>query len=145
MALRPIYLSLDQVKNVGSEASRSIENAGKIFYKDHFIFISERGEGVHIVNNTDPSNPINVAFIRIPANNDVAVKDNILYADNGPDLLAFDISDPTSVVLTTRSEDVFPPVLFPEERGVQFECVDETKGIVVGWEEVELQDPACSR
>jgi hypothetical protein len=105
----PIFMSrADMRQDAVSEGSRTLENPGKIYFYNNFIFINELREGIHIVDNTDPQSPQNVGFIAIKGNVDMAVKDNILYADNFMDLLAIDISNPLSVRQLGREQDVFP-------------------------------------
>jgi hypothetical protein len=63
---------------------------------------------IHVINNSNPSRPENVAFIDIPGNMDMAVKGNILYADLYTDLVALDITDPMNVKVKKVIEGVFP-------------------------------------
>ncbi len=133
------------IEDVFSAAPHTIADPGKIYYKDNFIFINERGQGIHIIDNTDPSAPVNLGFINIPGNWDMAIKGNTLYADNALDLIAIDIANPTQINVVKRIENNFPASRFPDEFGVSFECVDDTKGIVVGWELTQVTNPMCYR
>lgn len=74
----------------------------------------------------------------------------MLYADNLSDLLAFDISEPKAARLVKRVANVFPQYRYPPYRNVVFECVDDKKGLVVGWEKlnpasVDVNRFECSR
>ena len=60
-----------------------------------------------MIDNTNPASPQNIAFIDIPGNLDIAIKGNIMYADNYADLLTIDISDMQNPNLTCRDEEVF--------------------------------------
>jgi len=105
----PVYVSKDEVKaNVKSKAPRKVENPGKIYIRDQYIFLNEVDRGMHIIDNSNPSHPRNISFISIPGNMDMAVKGNILYADLYSDLLAIDISNPQQVKLKNYIDDVFP-------------------------------------
>jgi len=147
VGLRPIYADPGQAHQVSGQPARALENAGKIFVYGNYLFVNERYKGVHIINNADPRNPVNVAFINIPGNIDIAVKGTVLYADNYDDLVALDIRNPLNVSVLSRVEDAIPSSVrdFPLETGVYFECVDPSKGVVVGWEEATLQNPECFR
>lgn len=90
-----------------TEEARALKNPGKIYNYGNYIFINEQHEGIHIIDNTDNSNPQKVKFIPINGNVDMAVKNNILYADNIIDLLSIDISDPLSPKLISRTELIF--------------------------------------
>ena len=86
---------------------KTLENPGKIYIFGDYLFINEPDKGIHILDNSSPNNPINVNFINIPGNVDLAINDNILYADSYVDLLAFDISNLRDINLVKRVEDVF--------------------------------------
>ncbi|GAB4015689.1 LVIVD repeat-containing protein [Spirosoma koreense] len=93
---------------VQAEPAQPLVNPGKIYAKDQFLFINELKQGIHIIDNRNPSAPKPVAFIRIPGNGDIAIRNNILYADSYMDLIAFDISNPQSVKAVNRVQNVFP-------------------------------------
>ncbi|MCX6208528.1 MAG: hypothetical protein NTZ59_03225 [Bacteroidetes bacterium] len=92
---------------VKSVSPISVSNAGKLFVIGNYIFLNEKNMGVHIIDNTNPSNPINISFINIPGNFDVAVIGNTLYADCYTDLLTIDISNPNNISIKNVIEDIF--------------------------------------
>lgn len=92
---------------VKSTTPVTVSNAGKLFTIGNYIFLNEKNKGIHIIDNTNPNNPVNISFINIPGNLDVAVKGNTLYADCYTDLLTIDISNPTNVSIKNVIEDVF--------------------------------------
>ena len=105
----PVYSTTAEVRaNIKSNAAREIETPGKLFIKGNYIFLNEIDKGIHIINNTNPANPINVAFVDIPGNLDLAVNGNALYADLYTDMVTLDISDPLNVVVKKYNEGVFP-------------------------------------
>lgn len=87
---------------------QALVNPGKIYTKDQYLFINELKEGIHIIDNRNPSAPTPVAFVRIPGNGDMAIRNNILYADSYMDLVTFDISNPSSIQAINRVQNVFP-------------------------------------
>ncbi|MBN1821663.1 MAG: hypothetical protein JXR31_00420 [Prolixibacteraceae bacterium] len=135
-AYSPVYMSYADLRSAVKEtASRDLVNTGKIYFKDDYIFINERFEGVHIIDNSTPSNPVKVGFIEIPGNVDIAIKNNILYADSYVDLVAIDISDVNNIEEVDREEDVFPYTVPPTENDdYRIAEVDEEKGVVTAWE-----------
>src|SRR5690606_19798449 len=88
-------------------APKSLEQSGKIYIFKDFLFINEPMKGIHIFDNVNPSNPRAIAFLNIPGNVDMAVNDNVLYADSYVDLLTFDLSSPENPKLLNRIEEVF--------------------------------------
>ncbi len=105
----PVYmLRADLQEAVKVTAPRGLGSTGKIYTKSNFLFINEVDKGIHVINNANPASPQFVSFIDIPGNIDMAIKDNILYADSYIDLVALDISNPLEVKLVKRVENVFP-------------------------------------
>jgi hypothetical protein len=142
---RPIYAT-ESEREIKTLSSREIENPGKIYVINEYLLLVDRLKGVHVFNNENPENPQNIGFIQITGSNDVAVRNNILYADQASDLLAIDISNPENVKLASRVKDVFPfGSQYPQQEGVYFECPDPAKGLVIGWEYTTLQSPKCYR
>ncbi|UAY53538.1 LVIVD repeat-containing protein [Ferruginibacter albus] len=84
---------------INGKASQPVQQAGKIYAKDNYIFLNEVNKGIHIINNIDPAHPVQVNFLNIPGNLDIAIKGHTLYADMNADLLAIDISNPKKVVI----------------------------------------------
>ena len=126
---KPVYKTTDEVRaNIRSNPSRPIEKPGKIYMLGSYIFLNETDKGVHVIDNSDPASPKNIAFIDIPGNMDMAVKGNTLYADLYTDLVAIDISNPTAVLLRKVVENVFP-----QRRYSGYFLADSTK-IISSWE-----------
>ena len=87
--------------------AQDLENPGKIYVKDNYLFINEVKKGIHVIDNTNPSSPKAISFISILGNVDIAVKGNILYADSYTDFVALDISNPNAVKEVSRIKEVF--------------------------------------
>ncbi|SKB45596.1 LVIVD repeat-containing protein [Salegentibacter holothuriorum] len=87
---------------------RAITEAGKIYTYGDYVFINDAHKGVHIIDNTDPYNPVKIKFLEIPLNTDVAIKDNILFANSAMDLVVFDVSDMNNIKEEKRMKNVFP-------------------------------------
>lgn len=114
----------------------SVSETGKIYAYQDYIFVAEVNKGVQVINNSNPKSPQATAFIKIPANADISVKDNILYADSATDLLAFDISDISNITLIERLEDVFEIYDYQVPEGVQvvdYFSFNYQEEIIVGW------------
>ncbi|MBM3169147.1 MAG: hypothetical protein FJZ76_07705 [Bacteroidetes bacterium] len=107
--MMPVYLEMKDVraKAISVAPAQEIEEPGKIYIYKDYLFINEPNQGIHIYDNKNPANPINLSFIPIEGNVDLAINSDILYADNYVDLLAFDISNIRSIRLVKRVEDVF--------------------------------------
>lgn len=119
-AMVPIYLQMSDVRarQIVIEPGQELENPGKIYLYGNYLLINEPQEGIHILDNTNPSSPINLNFIPIAGNVDLAVNNNMLYADNYVDLLVFDISNIRSIKQVERVKDVFNHMYSNSDTGV---------------------------
>ena len=97
---------------VKSIAPIDVANAGKLFVIGNYVFLNEKEKGIHVIDNSNPANPINKAFLVIPGNTDLWISNNVLYANCYADFLAIDIADITNIVLSKTFEDVFADVRF---------------------------------
>jgi hypothetical protein len=105
---RPIYQTLSEVRaSVKITGKEALKNPGKIYLKGNYVFLNEPDKGIHVIDNSDPANPQNIAFINIPGNEDLAIKGNILYADCFSDLLAIDITDIHHILVKNKVENIF--------------------------------------
>jgi hypothetical protein len=93
---------------IKSAPARGLETTGKLVLYGNYIFINEVNKGVHIINNQNPAAPQNIGFINIPGNIDIALKNNILYADVFSDMVMIDVSNPNNVQLKGVEFTVFP-------------------------------------
>lgn len=146
IGMAPIY-AVDDWDVISIDGPRSINQLGKLYYKSPYLFATERGQGIHVFDNSDPSDPQPLAFLRIAGNADLSIKGDILYANNVADLVAIDISRLDTALIVDRQKDVFDNVgvNFPEGYRGYFECVNAELGTVVGWYETTLTKPQCWR
>lgn len=106
--LDPIYKTVEALRaEVKVTIGRELKNPAKIYVYNDYLLINEVNEGIHIYDNSNPANPKNITFINIPGNRDMAIKENVLYADNAIDLLAIDISDLSAPKVLKRLDAVF--------------------------------------
>jgi hypothetical protein len=138
----PVYMTNEEFKNaVSLEAGKDLVNPGKIYFYEGYLFVNELNKGVHVIDNRDPSSPVNTGFINIPANKDIAVRGNLLYADSHSDLLVFDITNLEHADLVHRVEDVFNTSANMAP-GFTTQQVDHSQGVVVDWEPV-VREEVC--
>ncbi len=117
-------------------APKTIEEPGKIYVYNNYIFVGDVDAGIHVIDNSNPEAPQAIKFIEIPGNEDISVKDNFLYADSATDLVVFDISDINNVSIVERLEDVFNVYDFDiptEAQAVEYGKYDFEEDIIVGW------------
>lgn len=146
--LKPLYLAEGESAEIRSQSPMPYGTLGKIVAYGDYIYVGEQITGIHVVNNIDPKNPVQEYFWSIPGVVDFTLKDGYLYADNGIDLLTINITDPADIKVISISEEVYDDRLanrFPSDYFGFFECVDSTRGTVIGWETATLINPSCRR
>ncbi len=132
----PIYMSYKEFRELPNiEEAREIEKAGKIYIYNNLLFINEPNIGIHVIDNTDKSNPKSKYFINLPGNIDIAVKDGYLYADSFTDLVVLDIKDIDNITKVHREEEVFAydPFQVQTDSDEYYCYADKKKGIVIGY------------
>ena len=125
----PIYKTTEEVRaNIRSNPAREISKPGKLYIKGSYIFLNEIDKGIHVIDNSNPSSPRNIAFIDIPGNLDLAAKGNTLYADLYNDMVTLDISDPLNVQVKKIMDDQFP------YRRYSNGFMPDTSKVIVDWQ-----------
>lgn len=151
---KPVYFdtAIGIKQLIFSSAPQSVKNPGKIYLYQNYLFVGEPEFGVHVFDNTDPANPIPFCFINIPYNYDIAIKDTVLYADTYAGLVTIGISKLPQITFLQyiKTSSLLPPFptdptdpFFRNAGTIYFECIDPTKGIVVGWKLAKLKNPKC--
>lgn len=139
----PVYTTSAALKTqVELQEPHTLKNAGKIYFKDGYLFINELGKGIHIIDNRIPSQPVALSFLNIPGNYDLAIAGDILYADSYVDLVAFDISSLSNIKEVKRLESLFNNY---QSMGMQ---VASDKGILIDWqpkENVTVYETECDQ
>ena len=125
-----------------AEQPEEISRQGKMCFYNGYLYISEPEKGIHIIDNRNPASPQNIGFIELLGNADLAIGNDLLYADAYIDLVWFDIHNPEKPELKGRLENVFPQGLPEISNGYGFDYaqVYPESGIecvVVGWKLVQ--------
>ena len=137
----PVYLSYnDMRKPLKSTAALAITTAGKIYIKDNYLFVNEKYKGIHVFDNSNPASPVNLTFIDIPGNVDLAVRGNYLFADNYVDLVVLDISNIYQPAEVSRIRDIFPYTIPETAEVYPISTIDKEKGVIVGWQVKEVTE-----
>lgn len=112
----PVFMDRAEMeKAVKIESAQPLRNTGKIYLYGNYILVNEKYKGIHIIDNSNPAAPQNKAFLHIDGCIDMAMKNNILYADNAIDLIALKTTDDfVSVQVTERLKSIFPEIESPD-------------------------------
>ena len=133
----PVYMSYERLRRaVEVQAARPPDRIGRMYLYQNFVFLNERNQGIHVIDNQIPSMPVNIGFIRVPGNTEIAIRGNYLYADSYVDLITLDLNDPTNVTLVGRQENIFPYDAFqniPNNISFSNADTDPSNGVVVSY------------
>jgi hypothetical protein len=141
---KPIYGTDDQVA-LAFVGARPLVRPGKIYVVSTYLLINEKYQGIHVFDNSDPSHPRALGFLQLAGNTEMAVRNNVLYADHLTDLVALDVSDWNNIHELSRLKQEHWAQQVPPREGRYFECPDSNQGIVIGWEMTTLNNPKCFR
>ncbi|HRI61328.1 MAG TPA: hypothetical protein PK228_16425 [Saprospiraceae bacterium] len=120
----PVYKLPAEVRvGMSVQSPRALHDPGKIYVFGQYLFINERNEGIHVIDNADPANPKPLAFWSIPGNGDMAIRGHYLYANQYVDLLTIDISNFQNPQIVCRSESAFQPYGFDPQQGYLIDYV----------------------
>ena len=112
-----------------------ILETGKIYVKDDYLFINQPNKGFHIFDNSNPSNPFNMAYLKVLGSSDLSVKNNILYINNATDLIAVkpDFTN-NKIEITKRIVNTFPELASPNNC-----CYNNTADneVIINWTLIE--------
>jgi len=90
------------------ESAKTIEQPGKIYVSEELLIIGDRGTGIHIIDNTDPSNPSPVSFLNVPGSTQLYVEGDYIYSNAYYDMIKIDISDMNNIRVADRMVEAFP-------------------------------------
>lgn len=109
VAMDPIYVTEKQFRSNDLQwmAAQPLKNPGKIYFYNNYLLINELREGIHFYDNSDPRSPVQIGYLAIPGNVDMAIKDQVLMADSYVDLLFINITDLSNPKLVTRMPEVY--------------------------------------
>ena len=103
----PVYkLKSDIILNTRITGVQQVEAPGSIYLYQDYLYVNEFQKGIHVVQNSDPANPVNEKFIEIEGNQSVATYGKYMYADQYTDLVVVDLSTPSSPLILNRISNV---------------------------------------
>ncbi len=137
----PVYMSYENLrKAVKVEQNAELENPGKIYFKDNYIFIVEELKGIHVYDNSNPASPVRKAFVNLPGVVDISISGYIMYADSFVDLVVLDVQDVNNIHEAGRIKDILPYTVPPANNDYPLAFVDEDKGVVIDWEVEKIKE-----
>lgn len=138
---KPVLMKREELeKSVSFSSVREMIQPGKIYLKGDIIYINEKYMGIHVIDNTDPTNPKKIGFIVVPGCIDMAMKTDFLYVDNSVDLVSIKLgNDLSQLTVTKRLKNIFPELTPPDNRTLQSQYQPGNRPentVIVGWEKI---------
>lgn len=145
LVARPITMNSAEFKANAVDITDpvAIETSGKIYAYKNCIFVNDVNRGFHVIDNSDPTSPQNIAFIKLEGNNDISIKNDRLFADSYGDLVVFDVSDAHDITLSNRIENAIydsgnwlwaDDIITPQADFYDYGGYDYQTEAVIGWE-----------
>jgi len=135
----PLYMNYSELRSaVQLEDPHDLTEISRIYLYKSLMFMNERNQGVHIIDNRFPANPRPIGFVRIPGNLDISIRGDFLYADSYVDLVTLDLTDINNIQEVSRQTDIFPFDAFqniPFDIDFLTEDIDAGRGVIVGFRE----------
>lgn len=133
----PVMISRTELESsIKLEASREIRQPGATAIFGATLYVVEKYQGIHIVDNSNRASPKRVGFLRIPGVWQSAIINGRLITDNSRDILSFELSNPFAPSLQSRARDLLlePPAKFmianPGSRPIDSLVIDYRDTIV---------------
>lgn len=139
----PVYDNNPTFRQISYLSAQRNIHAGKLYTYGKLVLQAEQDSGLHLISYQDPAHPVKTAFLRIPGFQTATIKGDYLYADNYNDLVVVSLKELPSLSHSGRVAGVWTQKDFPPYDNVYFECVDHSKGAVIGWEKGIVNNPQC--
>lgn len=141
----PVYDNSPGINDVSYQQPRKTINGGKLYIAGTVVFQEEADSGLHVISYADPARPEKIGFIHIPGFSIAAVSGDYLCVNNFNDLITIPLKGLSANMSFSRMENVWKVPDFPPTDQSYFECVDPSKGNVIGWRKKIITNPQCRR
>lgn len=140
----PVYDNSPSLKTLSLAGPQATKLPGKVLVCGHYLLVPDSAlQGIHVLDNSNPRAPQNKYFLQVPGFVTAGTKGNFLYVSNYNDLVTLDLSNLPLLKETARAKGAIQAGMYPPYGGVYFECVDTTRGTIIGWVPVTLNNPKC--
>ena len=135
---KPVYGTEAEAKTITFTAgARPVTSGGNIYAFQQYLFQVDAGQGIHVIDNTSPSDARRIGFINVKGCSQISIKDDMLYTNSYDDLVVLNFSQLSTVNEVSRLKGVFTeyryesPIAQPPASGY-YQCPDNNR-FVVGW------------
>ncbi|HNR16170.1 MAG TPA: hypothetical protein PKG90_05870 [Chitinophagaceae bacterium] len=138
LGYKPVYGAEVFAKDIlYSATALPVINGGNIYAFQNYLFQVENGYGIHVIDNTNPSNAARIGFITVKGCSQMSIKNDKLYTNSYDDLIVLDFSNLSNIQIVSRLKGIFQeyrygsPIAEPPVSGY-YEC-PRTDSFVVKW------------
>lgn len=143
----PNTISIEEWRkeSVTVKESQPLSVPGKIYRKGSYLYVNEVNKGIHVYDNSNPSAPLEISFVDLLLNTELAIYGDVMYVNSYTDLILLDVSNPNSIHEIHRLKDVFDIHFSDVSNGYDYnfprEYIDFSTAVIKGWkvEEVERE------
>src|SRR5688572_24976820 len=105
---KPHYAVRQEVKDAAKlQEPQSLKDLGSFALYDNTMYITEKNKGIHVIDYSNPSNPVNKGFLPIPGNLGLSIRNNVLYADCFCELFVFKIISKDNIQFQSALANAF--------------------------------------
>jgi len=113
-----LMLRSDMEAAVKLSEPRPIESPGKIWLYNDLILLIEQYKGIHIIDNSNPAASKTIGFIQVDGCTDIAMKGDIVYANNAVDMIGIKANgNYSSIEVVSRNRNSLPIISSPDPWG----------------------------
>ncbi len=116
--------------------AKPISQPGKLCLYKNWVLLVENYKGIHLIDNSDPANPVNKGFLTIPGCLEVAVRNDVFYVNSSVDLVGVkvDFAALTAIEMT-RQRGILPFPATPDGYIPEYIMEKCASGeyVLVGW------------
>lgn len=135
---RPVYDDKQTAKTVAYlPGKQPLQQAGNIYAFGRYIFQVDVGNGIHVIDNSNPATADRIGFIVLRGCSQLSIRGAYLYTNSLDDLVTLDLSDPAQPREVNRVAGAFPEMIYnyplaqPADTGY-FIC-PRYDSVVVSW------------
>lgn len=113
---RPVIMTREHFENaIKFKSAQPMQNAGKIYVFNDWIFISDTNKGFHIYDNSNPEAPVLKSFFEVPGATDLAIRSHTVFINQATDLISIQLDPGTNnFQLLKRIPNTFPIKYSPQ-------------------------------
>lgn len=136
---KPVLIDRDAANNaIRYGEPISTIAAGKFYIYKTYIYVAEKNKGYHVIENSNPDNPVKIGFLHVLNSGDLAIKDDVIYASQSVDMLAIDAKSFNNITLLSRlpnvSNEITPDNLPLNDK---YKKNRPLNTIVIDWEKIK--------